>query len=85
MRISILQGLGAPDRPKKKIKYAEIDFTPHSSSRVRRDHFLPNCKKPTLIARQMLLQTSVGLSQHSGPIRKKTHGKKRKIFGNFEK
>jgi hypothetical protein len=26
MRIFNLQGLGAPDKPKKKIKYAEIDF-----------------------------------------------------------
>jgi hypothetical protein len=33
MRIFNLQGLGAPDKPKKKkkIKYAEIDFTSHHS------------------------------------------------------
>jgi hypothetical protein len=30
MRIFNLQGLGAPDKP-KKIKYAEIDFTSHHS------------------------------------------------------
>jgi hypothetical protein len=30
MRIFYLQGLGAPDKP-KKIKYAEIDFTSHYS------------------------------------------------------
>jgi hypothetical protein len=30
MRIFNLQGLGAPDKPKKKkIKYADIDFTSH--------------------------------------------------------
>jgi hypothetical protein len=29
MRIFNLQGLGAPEKPKKKIKYAEIDFTSH--------------------------------------------------------
>jgi hypothetical protein len=48
MRIFNLQGLGAPDKPKtkKKIKYAEIDFTSHHSFlRVRRDQILPNCKK----------------------------------------
>jgi hypothetical protein len=41
------QGLGAPDKPKKKKnKYAEIDFTSHQSFlRVRLDQFLPNCKK----------------------------------------
>jgi hypothetical protein len=31
MRIFNLQGLGAPDKPKKKIKHAEIDFTSHHS------------------------------------------------------
>jgi hypothetical protein len=32
MRIFNLQGLGAPDKPKKKKnKYAEIDFTSHHS------------------------------------------------------
>jgi hypothetical protein len=31
MRIFNLQGLGAPDKAKKKIKYAEIDFTSHHS------------------------------------------------------
>jgi hypothetical protein len=47
MRIFNLQGLGAPDKPKKKkIKYAEIDFTSyHSFLRVRRDQFRQNCKK----------------------------------------
>jgi hypothetical protein len=48
MRIFNLQGLGAPDKPKKKkkIKYAEIDFTSHYSFlRVRRDQFRQNCKK----------------------------------------
>jgi hypothetical protein len=42
-----LQGLGAPDKPKKKkIKYAEIDFTSHHSFlRVIRDQFRQNCKK----------------------------------------
>jgi hypothetical protein len=47
MRIFNLQGLGAPDKPKKKkIKYAEIDFTSHHSFlRVRRDQFQQNCKK----------------------------------------
>jgi hypothetical protein len=29
MRIFNLQGLEAPDKPKKKIKYAEIDLTYH--------------------------------------------------------
>jgi hypothetical protein len=46
MRVFNLQGLGAPDKPKKKkkSKYAEIDFTSHNSFlRVRRDQFLPNC------------------------------------------
>jgi hypothetical protein len=46
MWIINLQGLGTPDKPKKKIKYAEINFTSHHSFlRVRRDQFLPNCKK----------------------------------------
>jgi hypothetical protein len=47
MRIFNLQGLGAPDKPKKKkIEYAEIDFTSyHSFLRVRRDQFRQNCKK----------------------------------------
>jgi hypothetical protein len=47
MRIFNLQGLGAPDKPKKKkIKYAEIDFTSyHSFLRVRRDQLRQNCKK----------------------------------------
>jgi hypothetical protein len=47
MRIFNLQGLGAPDKPKKKnFKYAEIDFTSHHSFlRVRRDQFLQNFKK----------------------------------------
>jgi hypothetical protein len=47
MRIFNLQDLGAPDKPKKKkIKYAEIDFTSHHSFlRVRRDQFRQNCKK----------------------------------------
>jgi uncharacterized protein with PQ loop repeat len=47
MRIFNLQGLGAPDKSKKKkIKYAEIDFTSHHSFlRVRRDQFRQNCKK----------------------------------------
>jgi hypothetical protein len=31
MRIFNLQGLGAPDKPKKKNKYVEIDFTSHHS------------------------------------------------------
>jgi hypothetical protein len=31
MRIFNLQGLGAPDKPKKKNKHAEIDFTSHHS------------------------------------------------------
>jgi hypothetical protein len=47
MRILNLQGLGAPDKTKKKkIKYAEIDFTSHHSFLgVRRDQFRQNCKK----------------------------------------
>jgi hypothetical protein len=48
IRIFNLQGLEAPDEPKKKKnnKYAEIDFTSHHTfSRVRRDQFLQNCKK----------------------------------------
>jgi hypothetical protein len=37
MRIFNLQGLGAPDKPKKKIKYAEIDYTSyHSFLRLRK-------------------------------------------------
>jgi hypothetical protein len=37
MRNFNLQGLGAPDKPKKKIKYAEIDFTSyHSFLRLRK-------------------------------------------------
>jgi hypothetical protein len=38
--------LGLPTNLKKKIKYTEIDCTSHHSFlRVRRDQFLPNCKK----------------------------------------
>jgi hypothetical protein len=49
MRIFNLQGLGVPDKPKKKKnKYAEIDFASHHSFlRVKRDQFLQNCKKKT--------------------------------------
>jgi hypothetical protein len=44
MRIFNLQGLGAPDKRKKKNKHAEIDLTSHYSFlKVRRDQFLPNC------------------------------------------
>jgi hypothetical protein len=51
MRIFNLQGLGLLTNLKKKeINYAEIEFTSHHSFlRVKRDQFLPNCKKPTLI------------------------------------
>jgi hypothetical protein len=46
MRIFNLGGLGAPDKPEKKNKFVEIDFTSHHSFlRVRRDQFLQNCKK----------------------------------------
>jgi hypothetical protein len=49
MRIVNLQGLGAPDKPKKKTKHAEIDFTSyHSFLRVRRDQFHQIVKKKTL-------------------------------------
>jgi hypothetical protein len=50
MRFSIFKASGLLTNLKKKIKHAEIDFTSHHSFlRVRRDQFLPNCKKPTLI------------------------------------
>jgi hypothetical protein len=60
MRIFNHQGLGARDKPKKKIKYEEIYFTSHYSFlRVRRDQFLQNCKKPTLIStKKITLKTS---------------------------
>jgi hypothetical protein len=73
MRIFNLQGLGAPDKPKKKNKYAEIDFTSHHSFlRVKRDQFLQNCKKkPTLdlVYKQLLVQ--IGLIAFHADIDKK--------------
>jgi hypothetical protein len=50
MRIFNIQGLGAPDKPKKKNKYAETDFTSyHSFLRLRKvkkiNLKLPHTKK----------------------------------------
>jgi hypothetical protein len=54
MRIFNLQGLGAPDKTKKKIKYAEIDFTSHHSffrlRKVKINLKLPHTKKTQPIA-----------------------------------
>jgi hypothetical protein len=58
MRIFNLQGLGAPVKTKKKIKFAEIDFTSHPSflrlRKVKKINLkLPHTKKtqPTVYGR----------------------------------
>jgi hypothetical protein len=51
MRIFKFQGLGAPDRPKKKVSEFFFIFC-YNFSKVRRDQFLPNGKKkPTLMGK----------------------------------
>jgi hypothetical protein len=67
MRIFSFQGLGAPDKPKKKKnKYAEIDFTSrHSFLRVRQDQFRQNLKKthPTIHSAPRSLSVCVTLKR----------------------
>jgi hypothetical protein len=46
MRIFNLQGRGAPEKPKKKIKYAEIDFTSHQ--------WIENWRESRLISDQVV-------------------------------
>jgi hypothetical protein len=57
-QLQFLTVIGAPDNPKikKKNKYAKIDFTSyHSFLSVRRDQFLPNCKKTHPIAHMVCI------------------------------
>jgi hypothetical protein len=73
MRIFNLQGLGAPDKPKKKkkIKYAEIDFTSnHSFLRLRKVKKI-NLKLPHTKKTQPSVQYSSSLTRVL--IRRRAH------------
>jgi hypothetical protein len=78
---------GLPTNLKKKIKYAEIDFTPHHSFlRVRRDQFLPNCKKnPPYCPLSIVAMKLWSQWPFESPIQNVKKGAFRRILGAFWK